>query len=44
MADVTTQGLRHALEAERTIEPGGNLRASWEALFRDARACTRCDL
>jgi uracil-DNA glycosylase family protein len=44
MADVTTEGLRHALEAEQAIEPRGNLRASWEALFRDARACTRCDL
>ena len=44
MADVATQGLSHALEAERAIEPGGNLRASWEALLKDARACTRCDL
>src|SRR5689334_2891570 len=44
MADVTTAGLRHAIEAERRIEPGGNLRASWEALFKDARDCTRCDL
>ena len=26
------------------IEPGGNLRASWEALLKDARKCTRCDL
>ena len=26
------------------IEPGGNLRASWEALLKDARNCTRCDL
>jgi uracil-DNA glycosylase family protein len=38
------QGLELALEAERGIEPGGNLRASWEALFQDARKCTRCDL
>ena len=44
MADVTTEGLRRALEVERAIEPGGNLRASWEALFKDARRCTRCDL
>jgi DNA polymerase len=44
MADVTTAGLRHALEAERAIEPGGNMRASWEALLKDARKCTRCDL
>jgi DNA polymerase len=44
MADVATEGLRHALEAERSIEPGGNLRASWEALLKDARSCTRCEL
>jgi DNA polymerase len=44
MADVTTAGLRHALEAERAIEPGGNMRAAWEALLKDARKCARCDL
>ena len=44
MADVATEGLKHALETERTIEPGGNLRSSWEALLKDARHCTRCDL
>jgi uracil-DNA glycosylase family protein len=44
MADLKTDGLEQALEAERTIEPGGNLRASWEALLADARVCTRCDL
>ena len=44
MADVTTEGLRHALEAERAIEPGGNLHAAWETLLKDARKCTRCDL
>lgn len=38
------QGLAEALEAERAIEPGGNLRAAWEALLKDARKCTRCDL
>jgi DNA polymerase len=38
------EGLKHALDAERGIEPGGNLRASWEALFKEARGCTRCDL
>ena len=38
------QGLQHALEAERAVEPGGNLRAAWEALLKDARKCTRCDL
>jgi uracil-DNA glycosylase family protein len=44
MDDVATEGLKHAIDAERRIEPGGNLRASWEALFEDARVCTRCDL
>ena len=44
MADIVREGLEHALEAERRIEPGGNLRASWEALLKDARKCTRCDL
>lgn len=38
------EGLKEALEAERRIEPGGNLRKSWEALFKEARGCTRCDL
>jgi DNA polymerase len=38
------EGLAEALEVERRIEPGGNLRASWEALLKDARVCTRCDL
>jgi DNA polymerase len=44
MADVATEGLKQALEAERRIESGGNLRASWEALFKEARHCRRCDL
>jgi uracil-DNA glycosylase family protein len=44
MADLVSDGLRHALEAERRLEPGGNLRASWEALLADARSCTRCEL
>jgi len=43
-ASVVKESLKHALEAERSIEPGGNLRASWEALLKDARKCTRCDL
>jgi len=38
------EGLSHALEAERRIAPGGNLRSSWEALLKDARKCRRCDL
>jgi len=44
MADVATEGLSYALEAERRIEPRSNLRSSWEALLADARRCTRCDL
>ena len=44
MSDIATKGLKHALEAERQAQPGGNLRASWEALLADARRCTRCDL
>jgi DNA polymerase len=44
MADVVAEGLKHALEAERAIEPKSNLRSSWEALFEDARVCRRCDL
>ncbi len=44
MPNDAKEGLRHALEAERSIESGGNLRKSWEALFKDARACQRCDL
>ena len=43
-ASVVKEGLKHALAAERAIESGGNLRASWEALLKDARKCTRCDL
>jgi DNA polymerase len=38
------EGLKDALDAERAIQPGGNLRGSWEALLIDARHCTRCEL
>ena len=44
VADVATEGLRQALEAERAIQPRSNLRASWEELFNEARGCTRCEL
>jgi uracil-DNA glycosylase family protein len=44
MADIASEGLSHALDAERRLEPGGNVRRSWEALLADARVCTRCDL
>ncbi len=42
--DFAEEGLKSALQAERRIEPGGNLRASWEALLKEARSCTRCEL
>ena len=41
---IAAEGLTHALEAERRIEPGSNLRAAWEAILKDARDCTRCEL
>ena len=44
MADILSKGLERALKAERHLQPGGNLRASWEALLADARGCRRCDL
>lgn len=44
MADVASEGLLHALEAERQIEPRSNTRSAWEELLKDARVCTRCDL
>ena len=43
-ADIVREGLEHALEAERAIEPRSNSRAAWEELLKDARKCTRCDL
>ena len=42
--DFAEEGLKSALKAERRIEPGNNVRASWEELLKEARACTRCDL
>ena len=44
VANVATEGLKRALQAERAIQPRSNLRASWEELFREARGCTRCEL
>jgi len=44
MANAAAEGSKHALEAERAIEPCSNVRASWEALLKEARACTRCGL
>jgi DNA polymerase len=44
MADVVEEGLNHALEAERAIEPRSNTRVAWEELLKDSRKCSRCDL
>jgi DNA polymerase len=44
MGDIAREGLKHALEAEREIEPRSNVRAAWEALLGEARGCTRCHL
>jgi uracil-DNA glycosylase family protein len=44
MADVRAEGLSRALEAERRIEPRSNTRLAWEALLKEARGCTRCEL
>ena len=44
MADLVQEGLFDALEAERRIEPRSNIRTTWEAILKDARDCTRCDL
>jgi uracil-DNA glycosylase family protein len=44
MPTVELEGLKHALDAERKIEPRSNTRSAWEELLKDARGCTRCDL
>ncbi len=44
MADVASEGLKNALEAERDVQPRNNLRSSWETLLKEARGCTRCHL
>jgi DNA polymerase len=44
LLDIAAEGLEQALEAERRIEPVSNVRKTWEAIFKDARVCTRCDL
>ena len=43
-SEIAEDGLKAALKAEHALEPGGNLRKSWEALLDEARVCTRCDL
>jgi DNA polymerase len=42
--DFEEDDLKSALKAERQVEPGDNLRASWDALLKEAGACSRCDL
>jgi len=42
--EIAQRGLAEALRTERGLEPGGNLRRSWEALLAEARRCTRCEL
>jgi DNA polymerase len=44
MSTIAEEGLKRALEAEREIARPSNVRASWEALFEEARHCTRCEL
>jgi uracil-DNA glycosylase len=44
VAEIAEDGLKAALTAEHAIEPGGNLRKSWDALLAEARVCTRCGL
>ena len=41
---IAERGLDDALRAERRLQPGCNLRRSWEELFAEARACARCEL
>jgi DNA polymerase len=44
MSTIAEEGLKRALEAEREVARPSNVRAAWEALFEEARGCTRCDL
>jgi DNA polymerase len=44
MSTIAEEGLKRALDAEREIARPSNVRAAWEALFEEARGCTRCDL
>jgi len=44
MSDIAGEGLKQALQVEREIEPRSNVRATWEGILKDARACTRCEL
>jgi DNA polymerase len=44
MSDIAEEGLKRALAAERQVARPSNQRASWEALFAEARDCRRCEL
>jgi DNA polymerase len=44
MSTIAEEGLKRALEAERQAARPSNVRSAWEALFEEARRCTRCDL
>jgi uracil-DNA glycosylase family protein len=44
MSTIAEEGLKRALEAERHAARPSNVRSAWEALFEEARRCTRCDL
>ena len=41
---ISERGLTDALTAGRRLQPGGNLRRSWEEMLAEARRCTRCEL
>ena len=43
-SDVAERGFENALEAERDVQPRSNVRGAWEALMKEARGCTRCEL
>jgi DNA polymerase len=44
MSSIAQEGLKHALDAERAVARPSNVRVAWEALFEEARRCTRCEL
>lgn len=43
-AAVAAAGAAAAEQVEARLEAGGNAFASWDALMKEAKACTRCDL
>jgi len=42
--ELALAGEAEARQAERALQPGGNMLGAWEALLADAKACTRCPL